>query len=92
MAPVGGEMSGCKLVSASPTVIAEMLFLDKAGADNVINMFNGKKVGLETCTYPLRILIQHRLMEEFCTSTLRREAHRNPSAPLLHRASLLPLS
>ncbi|KAG9900491.1 hypothetical protein KCU94_g8476, partial [Aureobasidium melanogenum] len=43
MAPVGGEMSGCKLVSASPTVIAEMLFLDKAGADNVINMFNGKK-------------------------------------------------
>jgi hypothetical protein len=47
MAPVGGEMSGCKLVSgsASPTVIAEMLFLDKTGADNVINMFNGKKVG-----------------------------------------------
>ncbi|KAI4852591.1 hypothetical protein E4T44_01388 [Aureobasidium sp. EXF-8845] len=45
MAPVGGEMSGCKLVSgsASPTVIAEMLFLDKTGADNVINMFNGKK-------------------------------------------------
>jgi hypothetical protein len=46
MAPVGGELSGCKLVSASPTVIAEMLFLDKTGADNVINMFNGKKVGL----------------------------------------------
>lgn len=50
MAPVGGEMSGCKLVSASPTVIAEMLFLDKAGADNVINMFNGKKVGLDSRT------------------------------------------
>lgn len=48
MAPVGGELSGCKLVSASPTVIAEMLFLDKAGADNVINMFNGKKVGLDS--------------------------------------------
>jgi hypothetical protein len=46
MAPVGGELSGCKLISASPTVIAEMLFLDKTGADNVINMFNGKKVGL----------------------------------------------
>jgi hypothetical protein len=44
MAPVGGEMAACKLVSAMPTVIAEMLFLDKVGADNVINMFNGKKV------------------------------------------------
>ncbi|KAI5199181.1 hypothetical protein AUEXF2481DRAFT_7255 [Aureobasidium subglaciale EXF-2481] len=43
MAPVGGDMSACKLVSSSPTVIAEMLFVDKAGADNVINMFNGKK-------------------------------------------------
>ncbi|KAH0341850.1 hypothetical protein KCU81_g6007, partial [Aureobasidium melanogenum] len=52
MAPVGGEMSGCKLVSASPTVIAEMLFLDKAGADNVINMFNGKKAdGRILCVY-----------------------------------------
>lgn len=90
MAPVGGEMSGCKLVSASPTVIAEMLFLDKAGADNVINMFNGKKVGLDSCAYSYRILIQYRLMEGFCTSTLRREDHRNPSAPLLHRALLLP--
>jgi len=37
-------MSGCKLISSQPNVIAEMLFLDKAGADNVINMFNGKKV------------------------------------------------
>ncbi|KAL2028511.1 hypothetical protein VTO58DRAFT_109541 [Aureobasidium pullulans] len=43
MAPVGGDMSGCKLISSQPNVIAEMLFLDKAGADNVINMFNGKK-------------------------------------------------
>jgi hypothetical protein len=89
MAPVGGEMSGCKLVSASPTVIAEMLFLDKAGADNVINMFNGKKVGLEFRNYSLRTLTQHRLMEGFCMSTLRREAHRNLSAPLPHRVSLL---
>ncbi|KAI4740014.1 hypothetical protein E4T50_09549 [Aureobasidium sp. EXF-12298] len=43
MAPVGGDMSGCKLISTSPNVIAEMLFLDRTGADNVINMFNGKK-------------------------------------------------
>jgi hypothetical protein len=45
MAPIGGDMSGCKLISTSPNVIAEMLFLDRVGADNVINMFNGKKVG-----------------------------------------------
>lgn len=44
MAPIGGEMSGCKLISSSPNVMVEMLFLDKAGADNVINTFNGKKV------------------------------------------------
>jgi hypothetical protein len=91
MAPVGGELSGCKLISASPTVIAEMLFLDKTGADNVINMFNGKKVGLWLCFYSPHTLTQHRLMEGFCMSTLRREAHHNPSTlprrALLHQSS-----
>jgi hypothetical protein len=87
MAPVGGELSGCKLISASPTVIAEMLFLDKTGADNVINMFNGKKVGLWSCVYPFHTLTQHRPTEGSCMSTLRREAHHNPST-LPRRASL----
>lgn len=45
MAPIGGEMISCKLASAKPTVIAEMLFTERTGADNVISMFNGKKVG-----------------------------------------------
>ena len=45
MAPVGGEMLYCKLTSAHPTVIAEMQFVDKNGADNVITMFNNRKVG-----------------------------------------------
>lgn len=44
MIPIGGEMTSCRLVASQPTVIAEMLFVDKAGAENVISMFNGKKV------------------------------------------------
>lgn len=44
MMPIGGEMTSCRLVASQPTVIAEMLFVEKTGADNVINMFNGKKV------------------------------------------------
>jgi hypothetical protein len=46
MVPVGGEVQYCKLVSANPTVIAEMAFLDRAGAENVISMFNGKRVSM----------------------------------------------
>lgn len=44
MTPVGGEMLGCRLTSSHPTVIAEMQFVEKSGADNVITMFNNRKV------------------------------------------------
>lgn len=44
MTPVGGEMMGCRLTSSNPTVIAEMQFVEKSGADNVIAMFNNRKV------------------------------------------------
>ncbi|KAH7045946.1 hypothetical protein B0J12DRAFT_576689, partial [Macrophomina phaseolina] len=43
MTPVGGEMLSCRLTSAHPTVIAEMQFVEKSGADNVITMFNNRK-------------------------------------------------
>ncbi|KAL1631209.1 hypothetical protein SLS56_004456 [Neofusicoccum ribis] len=43
MTPVGGEMMGCRLTSSNPTVIAEMQFVEKSGADNVIAMFNNRK-------------------------------------------------
>ncbi|KAL1311310.1 hypothetical protein AAFC00_001489 [Neodothiora populina] len=43
MLPVGGEMLGCKLISANPTVIVEMVFTERSGAENVISMFNNKK-------------------------------------------------
>lgn len=43
MASVGGEITYCKLVASSPTVIAEMGFRERSGADTVIGTFNNKK-------------------------------------------------
>ena len=44
MFSVGGSMTYCKLIASNPTVIVEMAFEDKAGAEKVIGTFNGKKV------------------------------------------------
>lgn len=44
MQSVGGDMTNCKLVASHPTVIAEMMFVERAGAEKVIETFNGKKV------------------------------------------------
>jgi hypothetical protein len=44
MEPVGGRMQSCRIITASPTVIAEMVFMERAGAENVIATFNGQKV------------------------------------------------
>lgn len=43
MVPVGGEMLSCKLISTQPTVTVEMVFFDRAGAENIIAAFNNKK-------------------------------------------------
>lgn len=43
MTDVGGTVLTCKLTAETPTVVAEMTFEDKAGAEAVINTFNGKK-------------------------------------------------
>ncbi|MCJ1448631.1 MAG: hypothetical protein MMC23_009148 [Stictis urceolatum] len=43
MESVGGEMQSCTIVSASPTVTAEMVFPDKANADAVIAAFDNQK-------------------------------------------------
>lgn len=45
MAPIGGSMEDCKIVSHKPVVVAEMVFLEKAKAENVIATFNDKRVG-----------------------------------------------
>jgi len=44
MVPTVGEMQSCKIMTSTPTVIAEMMFADKSSADNVISTFNNKKV------------------------------------------------
>lgn len=44
MAPVGGEIMQCRLLSARPTVLCEIVFKDREGAENVINTFNNQKV------------------------------------------------
>ncbi|KAI9872604.1 MAG: hypothetical protein M1830_001421 [Pleopsidium flavum] len=43
MTPIGGEIISCKVITSSPTVIAEMVFTDKGGAENVIATFNNEK-------------------------------------------------
>lgn len=44
MIPSGGEMRSCKIVSYSPILVAEMVFAERANAENVIATFNNKKV------------------------------------------------
>lgn len=51
MIPSGGEMQSCKIVSYSPILVAEMVFTERANAENVIATFNNKKVViLDTCS------------------------------------------
>lgn len=45
MVPRGGEMQSCRITAVSPAVVAEMVFAERANAENVIATFNNKKVG-----------------------------------------------
>lgn len=44
MGPIGGPMEDCRIISHKPTVVAEMVFLEKAKAENVIATFDSKRV------------------------------------------------
>lgn len=44
MQGVGGQLNYCKLAASTPTVIAQMSFVERAGAEAVIKTFNNKKV------------------------------------------------
>lgn len=44
MVPNGSEMQSCRIISSTPTVIAEMVFAEKHNAESVISTFNNKKV------------------------------------------------
>ncbi|KAF2019732.1 hypothetical protein BU24DRAFT_419359 [Aaosphaeria arxii CBS 175.79] len=39
----GGELISCRLITASPTVVVELVCSDRSGANNVIATFNGQK-------------------------------------------------
>ncbi|KAL1800451.1 hypothetical protein ACET3X_000793 [Alternaria dauci] len=43
MSPIGGETLGCRLLSSSPTVMVELQFASREGAENVIATFNNQK-------------------------------------------------
>lgn len=78
MQGVGGDMAECRLIASNPTVIAEMHFLDRAGAEAVIKMFNNKKVCI--CCWSLGAITNFfdRLMVGHFTSIgkLNPRAHR----------------
>jgi hypothetical protein len=44
LAPHGGETLGCRLLTAAPTVMVELQFATREGAENVIATFNNQKV------------------------------------------------
>ena len=44
MVPNGSDISSCRIITASPTVMAEMVFSEKSSAEGVIETFNNKKV------------------------------------------------
>jgi len=46
MTPIGGETLGCRLLSSSPTVMVELQFVSREGAENVIATFNNQKVSV----------------------------------------------
>ncbi|KAK2811699.1 hypothetical protein FQN50_002045 [Emmonsiellopsis sp. PD_5] len=41
--PVGGPMVSCKIVSTHPSVVAEMIFEERSGAEAVVARFNNQK-------------------------------------------------
>jgi len=44
MTPVGGEVTSCHLLASKLNVMAEIVFVNKEGAENVIATFNNQKV------------------------------------------------
>ena len=70
MANVSGHMTYCKLVASTPTVIAEMSFPDRTGADAVIEVFNNHRVWNTEAVREKRLLTLIRLMVVCSTSTM----------------------
>lgn len=47
MQPVGGDIVGSKLVATEPTVVVELLFVSKVGAESVVSTFNNRRVRIK---------------------------------------------
>ncbi|KAI9797259.1 MAG: hypothetical protein M1833_005555 [Piccolia ochrophora] len=43
MEPIGGEIVSCRLTSTHPMVVAEIIFVEREGAENVIATFNNQR-------------------------------------------------
>lgn len=70
MFPIGGEMQDCRTVFKGQTVVAEMVFSEKARADNVIATFNNKKASLpRLAMHPAKLMSRYRLMDAFFACT-----------------------
>jgi hypothetical protein len=71
MSPIGGETLGCRLLSSNPTVMVELQFASRDGAENVIATFNNQKVSRLACILLGWTNQNNRLMEDYSTSTCR---------------------
>ncbi|KAK4986204.1 hypothetical protein LTR66_007941 [Elasticomyces elasticus] len=69
MQSVGGEMLGCKIIASAPTVIAEMTFVEKSGAEQVIETFNNRKVSYVRSNWSLK---HHTKLTDDCSGTWQR--------------------
>ena len=84
MLPVGGEMQSCRIMTAAPTVMAEMVFADKENAELVINTFNNKKVQHIPDSLLARSNFDHILrLTDACSISICTVAH--PAQHLLHK-------
>ncbi|KAL8701163.1 MAG: hypothetical protein Q9201_005053 [Fulgogasparrea decipioides] len=89
MFPVGGEMQDCRIVAKSPTVVAEMVFSEKAKADNVIATFNNKRADGRLLHLYMKPKNNSPRSNPPARDTPRNEAPRNaPSEPRAARVDL----
>ncbi|KAF2457738.1 hypothetical protein BDY21DRAFT_390389 [Lineolata rhizophorae] len=91
MLPVGGEMESCRLVSSSPTVIAEMVFKDREGAENVVGMFNNKMADGRLLYVYIKDAPAHRFNNPTASSSFGQPSNTPPpsapSQPRNHRSN-----
>ncbi|EMC93057.1 hypothetical protein BAUCODRAFT_37976 [Baudoinia panamericana UAMH 10762] len=78
MQSVGGMMSYCKLITSQPSVIAEMSFPERLGAEKVIETFNGKKA--DGCTLYVHMHSENGVAP-YSDTKFRRQEQPQPEEP-----------